>query len=134
MKTKQKAMNRSVTQQAEARRDPRLETDSVTPELIVYVVEKIAHAVDPRQIILFGSRSRGQETQSSDLDLLVIQDSGRPSREVRRQIEYLLWGRRFAVDLIVVTPEQVERNVADGNPFYTRHILAEGKVLYDRAR
>jgi predicted nucleotidyltransferase len=134
MRTKQKAMSQAVTQEPQVRRDPRLETDSITPDLIAYVVEKIVHAVDPRQIILFGSRARGQETPSSDLDLLVVQDGGRPSREVRRQIEYLLWGRRFAIDLIVVTPEQVDRNVADGNPFYTRHVLKEGKVLYDRAR
>lgn len=79
-------------------------------------------------------RSRGQETESSDLDLLVIQDSDRSNRQVRRQIESLLCGWRFAVDLIVATPEQVDRNVADGNPFYTRHIFGEGKVLYDRQR
>jgi predicted nucleotidyltransferase len=97
------------------------------------MVEKIVRAIAPQRIILFGSRSRGQETEGSDLDLLVIQDSGRPSRQVRREIEKLLWGRRFAVDLIVTTPEQVERNVADGNPFYTRHILGKGRVLYERA-
>lgn len=112
--------------------DSRLATAHVTGDLIAYVVEKIVGAVSPAKIILFGSRSRGQETESSDLDLLVVQDSGRPSRQVRREIEQLLWGRRFAVDLIVATPEQVDRNVADGNPFYARHILTEGKVLYDR--
>lgn len=112
--------------------DPRLKTVDVTADLISYVIDKIVQAVAPRQIILFGSRSRGRETQSSDLDLLVIQDSGKSNRRVRRQIELLLWGRRFAVDLIVATPEQMAQNVADGNPFYTRHILGEGKVLYER--
>jgi len=112
--------------------DPRLETLEVTPDILDYIVEKIVRAIDPRKIILFGSRSRGKETQSSDVDLLVIQDSGTSNRRVRRQIDLLLWGRRFAVDLIVATPEQMARNVADGNPFYTRHILGEGKVLYER--
>lgn len=112
--------------------DSRLGTRRITPDLVAYVVEKIVRDVAPQRIILFGSRSRGQETEASDLDLLVIQDSGRSNRQVRRQIESLLCGRRFAIDLIVATPEQVERNVADGNPFYTRHILGEGKVLYDR--
>ena len=124
--------SRSIPQKTIPQRDARLDSRDITPDLLAYVVEKIVLAVAPRQIILFGSRSRGQETQSSDLDLLVIQDSGRSNRQVRREIEQLLWGRRFAVDLIVATPEQVERNVADDNPFYTRHILAEGKVLYDR--
>ncbi|MDI6451765.1 nucleotidyltransferase domain-containing protein [Anaerobaca lacustris] len=117
-----------------AQADPRLATQEITSELIAYVVEKIVQAIAPRQIILFGSRGRGQQAASSDLDLLIVHDTGRPNRQVRREIEHLLWGRRFAVDLIVTSPEQVERNVADGNPFYTRHILTEGKVLYDRAR
>ncbi len=114
------------------RPDARLATCDVTPDLIAYVVEKIVQSIGPRQIILFRSRSRGQETASSDLDLFVIQDTGRPNRQVRREIEHLLWGRRFPVDLIVATPEQVDHNVADGNPFYTQHILTEGKVLYER--
>jgi uncharacterized protein len=126
------ARSRSILQRAAPQSDSRLETPCITPELVDYIVAKIVRAIAPRQVILFGSRSRGQETPSSDLDLLVIQDSGPSCRQVRRQIEQLLWGRRFAVDLIVATPEQVERNVADGNPFYTQHILAEGKVLYDR--
>jgi predicted nucleotidyltransferase len=112
--------------------DSRLATRCITEDLIAYIVEKIVLAVSPRKIILFGSRSRGQATESSDLDLLVIDDSGRSSHQVRREIEHVLWGRRFAVDLLVATPEQVERNVSDGNPFYTRHILVEGKVLYER--
>lgn len=117
---------------ANPERDVRLQTARITADLVDYVVGKIVRAVGPQRIILFGSRSRNQETTSSDLDLLVIQDSGKPNRQVRRHIESLLWGRRFAIDLIVATPEQVDRNVADGNPFYTRHILAEGEVLYER--
>jgi len=126
------AVNRSIPPGPVLQCDSRLETVDITARLVDYIVEKIVGAIDPRQIILFGSRSRGQATSSSDLDLLVIQDSGRPNRQVRRQIELLLWGRRFSVDLIVATPQQVDRNVADGNPFYTRHILGEGKVLYER--
>ena len=125
-------VSRSTARGAVPQCDSRLGTRSITPDLVAYIVEKIVRDVAPQRIILFGSRSRGQETPSSDLDLLVIQDSGRSNRQVRREIELLLWGRQFSVDLIVATPEQVDRNVADGNPFYTRHILGEGKVLYDR--
>lgn len=109
-----------------------MQTKQVTPELIAYVVEKIARGVAPRRIILFGSHARGEAAQMSDLDLFIVQDSGMSNREMRRQIEYLLWGRRFGVDLIVRRPEEVKRNVDDGNPFYTRHVLGEGRVLYER--
>jgi len=125
-------VSRSTLHEPMPQPDLRLATQCITPELIAYVVEKIVRAAAPCKIVLFGSRARGQGTGLSDLDLLIVHDSGRPNRQVRREIEHLLWGRRFAVDLIVATPEQVQRNVADGNPFYTRHILSEGKVLYDR--
>lgn len=112
--------------------DTRLQTSQITPELVAYIVEKIVRSIAPQRIILFGSRARGEATGTSDLDLFIVQDSHTSNREVRRQIESLLWGRRFGVDLIVRRPEEVAHNVADGNPFYTRHILGEGKVLYER--
>jgi predicted nucleotidyltransferase len=117
---------------SQLRRDPRLQTQQVTPELIAYIVEKIAREVAPRRIILFGSYARGDAVPTSDVDLFIIQDRDLSNREMRRQIERLLWGRRFGVDLIVRKPEEVERNVNDGNPFYTQSILGEGRVLYER--
>ena len=115
-----------------SQQDPRLQTKQVTPELISYIVEKIANSVAPQRIILFGSQAREESTQMSDLDLFIVQDSKMSNREMRRKIEHLLGGRRFGVDLLVRRPEEVERNVDDGNPFYTRHILEEGRVLYER--
>jgi predicted nucleotidyltransferase len=114
-------------------RDARLQTREVTPELITYIIGKIARVGALQRIILFGSHARGLETGASDLDLFIIQDSDKSNRQVRREIEGLLWGRRFGVDLIVRKPEEVTRNVADGNPFYTQHILGEGRLLYERA-
>jgi predicted nucleotidyltransferase len=115
-----------------AERDKHLQTETVTPEILAYIVNKIIRAIEPRQIILFGSRARGDEKDTSDVDLFIIHDGRSSDREVRRQIERLLWGRRFGVDLIVRTPVEVARNVHDGNPFYTRHIFTEGRVLYER--
>jgi predicted nucleotidyltransferase len=114
--------------------DERLNTRQVTPELIAYIVEKIVREIDPQKIILFGSRARGEARDDSDLDLFVIQDSQTANRQVRRRIEHLLWGREFSVDLIVRTSEEVARNVADHNPFYTKHLLKEGRVLYERRK
>jgi predicted nucleotidyltransferase len=113
--------------------DKRLQTRQVTPELISYITEKIVQALRPRQIILFGSYARGEATTSSDLDLFIIQDGQTSNRDTRRKIERLLWGRHFGLDLIVKTPTEVAHNMADGNPFYTRHIFGEGKVLYERS-
>jgi hypothetical protein len=40
--------------------DARLQTKRVTPELIAYIVEKIAREVSPQRIIMFGSRARAE--------------------------------------------------------------------------
>lgn len=121
-----------MKQTSQLQRDPRLQTRNVTPELITYIVEKIAQGVAPQRIILFGSHARGDANVTSDIDIFIVQDSELSNREMRRKIEYLLWGRQFGIDLIVRNPEEVTRNVADGNPFYTQHILGEGRVLYER--
>ena len=113
--------------------DSRLQTEQITPELIDYIVEKIARVVSPNQIILFGSHARGDAAADSDLDLFIIHDSRKSNREIRRQIETFLWGRRFDLDLIVRDPQEVSRNIADGNPFYLQHLFGEGKVLYERS-
>lgn len=113
--------------------DERLRTRHITPDLIAYIVDKIVNAVRPRQVILFGSFARGQANETSDLDLLVVHAGGMSNRQVRREIERLLWGRLFGIDLIVRGPEDVARNLADGNPFYTDQIFGEGQVLYERS-
>jgi predicted nucleotidyltransferase len=113
--------------------DHRLQTERVTPALLNYIVEKIVREIEPKQIILFGSRARGDDVDSSDIDLFIVQDRELSNRQVRRKIEHLLWGRLFGVDLIVRRPEDVERNLADRNPFYTHHIYSEGQILYERS-
>lgn len=113
-------------------RDPRLQTDCITPALLGYIVQKIVTHLAPEQIILFGSRARGEADEDSDLDLFIIQNGATSNRELRRQIDRLLLGRRFAVDIIVRKQEEVQRNLEDGNPFYTHHIFREGRVLYER--
>jgi len=113
--------------------DRHLQTKRVTPTLLEYIVNKIVREIEPKQIILFGSRARGDALDSSDIDLFIVQDQELSNRRVRRKIEHLLWGRLFGVDLIVRRPEDVERNLADHNPFYTQHIFSEGRILYERS-
>jgi len=107
-------------------------TERVTPELIKYACEQIVRLVDPEKIILFGSRARGDDRAGSDLDLLVIVDSLESCRVLADRINRFFMRRLFEMDVLVRKVEDVERNVADGNPFYIHHILKQGKVLYER--
>ena len=113
--------------------DARLQTRRVTPDVLAYIVEKIVRAVGPRQVIVFGSQGRGTAGEASDLDQFVVNDGPLPNRQLRRVIERLMAGRQFGMDLVVRRPEEVARNIADGDPFYTRHIFGEGRVVYERA-
>ncbi len=115
-------------------RDPKLNTEKITSELISYIVEKIVCEIQPKKIILFGSYAKGDFNQDSDLDLFIIKDDEKESsRMIRRKIDALLRGRKFALDLLVRNTKEVERNFKAQNPFYLYHIFRDGKVLYEKS-
>jgi len=115
-------------------RDRKLSTERITPELINYIVKKIIREIQPEKVILFGSYAKGDFNQSSDLDLFIIKaDEKSTSSEVRRKVDALLRRRKFAVDLFVRKPEEVEWNIKAENPFYLYHIFRDGKVLYEKS-
>ncbi len=103
------------------------------PELINYIIKKIVREIKPEKIILFGSYARGDFSEDSDLDLFIIKDDDESSRYIRRKVDALLRGRKFAVDLLVRKSAEVEWNLKAQNPFYLYHIFKDGKVLYERA-
>lgn len=114
--------------------DSKLRTETVTPELLKYIVDKIVGEVQPEKIILFGSYARGNFDKDSDLDLFVVlRDDRESSRVIRRKIDALLWGRWFPVDLIVRKENEIKWNFKARNPFYD-DIFKEGKVLYEKNR
>ena len=84
------------------------------------------------KIILFGSYASGTFGPDSDVDLLVIMNVEGSKREIATQIDRALIDRRLPLDVIVATPEDVERyRKLVGNVI--RPALREGKVLYERA-
>ena len=96
-------------------------------EMTARIVQEFA----PEQIILFGSYAYGTPTADSDVDLLVILPfegkAPRKSLEILNKIN-----PKFAVDLLVCTPEQVQQRLA-WNDFFLQEILTQGKVLYEAA-
>lgn len=84
----------------------------------------------PQRVVLFGSYARGQATEDSDVDLLVVMDHDKP-RNVEQAIAIRLQADTpFPMDLLVKRPAEVAERVAMKDTFI-RSILREGEVLYE---
>lgn len=88
----------------------------------------LAAELGVRRVILFGSLTRMDEPGlTSDLDLLIVWDT--PLGFLERTVDlYRRLQPCVATDLLVYTPEEMERMVH--TPF-VRQILKEGRVLYE---
>ncbi len=102
---------------------------TVAPDVLEDIIRRIVEAAHPEKVILFGSAARGQMGRNSDVDLLVIK-SCESRLQVTRQIRRNMRGAGEAVDIIVVTPEDVER-YKDSFGLIIYPALREGKVVYD---
>ena len=92
------------------------------------IVRRVVQVAQPETIILFGSAVRGEMGPDSDLDLLVIK-SGVHRRHLAQAIYRNLFGVGRSVDVIVVTPQDVER-YGDSPALVIEPALREGKVIY----
>ncbi len=88
----------------------------------------IAERFHPEQIILFGSHAYGRPHEDSDVDLLVIMPTWSQHSQ-RVQIRMALTAP-FPMDLLVRTPKEVKRRLAEGDSFLTE-VVTKGKVLYE---
>lgn len=95
------------------------------------IVQRIVRAFDPRRIMVFGSRSRGDGNPGSDVDLFVEMETELNPPMRRQAISRLFGLRDWAMDVVVYTPDEVSRlkNVV-GTLLYT--IEREGRLLYEK--
>lgn len=105
----------------------------VTNALLNEIVGRIRAVGEPQYVILFGSHARGDVSATSDLDILIIEDSNLP--RYRRASRYLraLAGLYPAKDIVVWTPAEVAEWATVPQAFITT-ILREGRVLYEHVR
>jgi predicted nucleotidyltransferase len=84
----------------------------------------------PEKIILFGSYAYGQPNPASDVDLLVVIPA---SNEINQAIRLTLaFECPFSLDLIVRTPQNLQRGLEEGD-WFLLEIITNGKVLYEKA-
>ena len=106
-----------------------LERDQIPPAVIDALAQQIADKINPQRIILFGSYARGKPRPESDVDLLVVMDTGLRETEqalqICQQLDYL-----FGLDLLVITPKRLTERLGWGDSFL-HQIIEHGKVLYE---
>jgi len=103
----------------------------ITTSVLEEIVERIAERFNPEKIILFGSYARGAATDDSDVDLLIVADTGLPPGERFPAARRVLADFPAAFDLIVRTPQEYERRrgvVNDIVYFADKY----GRVVYER--
>jgi predicted nucleotidyltransferase len=100
------------------------------PPYLSEVVDRIVRKFHPERIILFGSWARGTAREDSDLDLLVVLAKSEHKRKTAIQIGNSLSNLPIGKDIIVTTPEDIEKYgkiVGD----ILLPALTEGKVVYE---
>jgi uncharacterized protein len=99
------------------------------PAALERLVRRIVEVARPDRIILFGSGARGEMGPDSDLDILVVKSGVEHRRRLAQDIYMNLSGVGVGVDLIVLTPEDVEaqRNCVGS---IVGPALEEGRVIY----
>jgi predicted nucleotidyltransferase len=96
------------------------------------VVRRVVEVARPQRIVLFGSAARGTDSRpDSDLDLLVVKE-GVHRRRLAATIYEGLIGVGRAVDIVVVTPQDIER-FGKSPTLVIEPALREGRVVYDAA-
>ena len=111
------------------------EITHVTDTLIGQMVQAVVDEVDPEQVILFGSRARGEERGESDVDLVVVEaEPFGPKRSRHKEMVRLykvLADFPVSADVLVYSHDEVDYWRDSLNHVLAR-ALREGKVLYER--
>ena len=99
-------------------------------EITERAVKRIRETVaNPVRIVLFGSAARGEMGPNSDIDILVVVQSGTHRRKTAQQIYRNTVDIGFALDILVVTTDDVAQ-YRDHPGMAIGAALAEGQDLY----
>lgn len=99
------------------------------PSILQDIVRRIVALAAPDRIILFGSAARNEIGPDSDIDLLVVKSGVTHRRRLAQDIYMALQGVAAAVDVVVVTPEDIE-HLRDAPGSVVAAALREGREIY----
>jgi predicted nucleotidyltransferase len=96
--------------------------------LAAEIGRRLIEAAPDAQIVLFGSRARGDSSADSDLDILVIEPELTDRRREFVRLRRKLMGLGVPIDLVVVSRAYVERWEEEPGTMVSE-ALREGRVL-----
>jgi uncharacterized protein len=101
-------------------------------ETIERLTRLLREAAQPSRIILFGSHARGDASEDSDVDILVVERNPVDRGAEMVRLNRLLRTLDLSVDLLVVSADKFDYwRDTPGNVYYEAAL--EGKVLYEAA-
>jgi uncharacterized protein len=106
--------------------------DQDMANLLDEITRRIREVSDPEQIILFGSRARGDFGPDSDIDILVVKAGVDSPRQESVRLRRVLRGLPMPIDVFVATPQHIQQYGNIIGMIY-RPAVREGKVLYARS-
>ena len=93
------------------------------------IIRRVVEVAKPDRILLFGSAARSEAIEESDIDLLVIKKVVPHRRRLTQDSNVRLIGIPVPVDVIVVTPEDIEKS-KDSVGTIIPAALTEGIEIY----
>ena len=101
--------------------------------IIAEMAKIIAETIQPRQIILFGSRAKNTASPTADYDFMVVSDNIPPQMRYRTMAQ--LWRALSAFkvpkDFLIYNSAEIARWRHSKNHIIAR-ALKEGTVIYER--
>ena len=93
------------------------------------LIRPLVERFDPYQVILFGSRARGDNHEDSDFDLIIVAESLAEEKQIREEVHETASLNRISVDLLVTTPARLREQAGIPGTVY-RNAIREGRVLH----
>lgn len=103
----------------------------ISEPIVQAMTKKIIDSFSPDKIIIFGSWAKNEATKDSDIDFLVITSYEGSKRDLQAAIRRKLKGFGVPKDIIVASPDEVERK-RDLPGYIYGTALQEGSIVYER--
>lgn len=102
------------------------------PPFLQRPLARLVRAFAPTQVVLFGSYAKDAVEPGSDVDLLVVTELDGDRTMPQRRARQLVATSFPPIDVVLCTPEEVERAGTAPSPFLAS-VLESGVTLYSRS-